>query len=260
MVKNRMQEPLRMQCFGAKVLHFESIGSTNTFAKTLKEPEAPHGTVIIAEEQSDGHGRLGRQWQSASGENLLFTILLRPSVPAERLVLLPLAAAVGIAEGIEQCTGVPLETKWPNDLLYGRKKICGILIEGSIEAGGAAAIALGAGINVNQSFFPSDIEATAGSLVQITGHQWPKQELLNAVLACLEERYNELCSSFAPAILTAWKKRTTMLGKQITVIEQQNTFAATAVDLDPQGALIVRRTDGSLSTVYAGDVSIRNPE
>lgn len=247
---------MQKHSFGAKVFQFESIDSTNSFAKSLEESDAPHGTIIIAEEQTAGHGRMGRRWHSSAGENLLFTVILRPDVAADRLLLLPLAAAVGIAEGIEQMTGVSLETKWPNDLLYDRKKICGILIEGSIDSTGATAIALGAGININQTFFPPEIEASAGSLSLITGHQWSKQELLDTILLCLEEKYNDLCTSFAPSILAAWKKRTTMLGKNVTIIEHKCAYDATAVDLDHLGALIVRRPDGTLHTVYAGDVSV----
>jgi BirA family biotin operon repressor/biotin-[acetyl-CoA-carboxylase] ligase len=247
-------------CFGKKVYQFESVDSTNTFARNLPEQEAPHGTLVIAEEQTDGRGRLGRHWKSDPGENLLFTILLRPAAPIEKLILLPFAAAVGIADGIEQITGVALETKWPNDLLCGRKKVCGILIEGSMEPGVGAAIAVGAGINVNQTSFPDDLEQTAASLYQITGRRWPKSELLNAILSSLEGRFLELCYSETSTILASWKKRTTMMGQKILVKEQEDAYEATAVDLDLQGALLIKRPDGTVHSVFSGDVSIRHLE
>jgi BirA family biotin operon repressor/biotin-[acetyl-CoA-carboxylase] ligase len=247
-------------CFGKKVYQFESIDSTNTFARNLSENDAPHGTLVIAETQTAGRGRLGRRWESDPGENLLFTILLRPSVRIEKLILLPFAAAIGIADGIEQTTGVSLETKWPNDLLCGKKKMCGILIEGSMEPDVGAAIALGVGINVNQMNFPSDIEHVATSLYQITGRRWPKGELLNAILPSLEERFLELCYSEAPTILASWKKRTRMMGQQVLVKEQQEAYEATAVDLDVQGALLIKHPDGTVHSVLSGDVSIRHLE
>jgi BirA family transcriptional regulator, biotin operon repressor / biotin---[acetyl-CoA-carboxylase] ligase len=247
-------------CFGKKVYRLESVDSTNTFARNLSEEDAPHGTLVIAEEQTAGRGRLGRQWKSDPGENLLFTLLLRPASAVEKLTLLPFAAAVGIADGIELATGVALETKWPNDLLCGNKKVCGILIEGSMEPGAGATVAVGAGINVNQMSFPGEIEHTAASLFQITGRRWPKSELLQAILPCLEDRFLELCNAEAPTILASWKKRSSMMGRDVLVTEQLVEYEATAVDLDTQGALIIRHPDGTVHSVFSGDVSIRHVE
>ena len=129
-----------------------------------------------------------------------------------------------------------------------------------MEPSVGAAIALGAGINVNQTSFPDDIEQTAASLYQITGRRWPKSELLNAILSSLEGRFLELCYSETSTILASWKKRTTMMGQKILVKEQEDAYEATAVDLDLQGALLIKRPDGTVHSVFSGDVSIRHLE
>jgi BirA family biotin operon repressor/biotin-[acetyl-CoA-carboxylase] ligase len=243
--------------FGKTVFAFESIDSTNTFARGLDESKAPHGTIVVAERQTKGKGRLGRVWDSPAGENLLFTLLLRPACEPERLSLLPIMSAVGVAEGIERATGLRAETKWPNDLVFKDKKLCGILLEGSIDLNRTSAVALGIGLNVNQTQFPDELKETATSLHLATGTPWIKDLILKFLLESLEDWYEKLSANSSSAIVDAWKQRSSMLGKRIQITEPGSSYEATAIDVDPQGALIVDPGGNQRKALYAGDVSIR---
>src|SRR3972149_1428758 len=181
-----IQASLKTKSFGKRIYSFETIDSTNTYGRSLKESEAPHGTLIVADEQTSGKGRQERPWQSQKGKNLLFSLVLRPKFSQERIRLLPFAAALASAHAIETETGCAVECKWPNDLLVGRKKVAGILIETTVQDEAVKNAIAGFGINVNQTEFPDDIREKATSLRLHTLRDVDRIRLLCAVLEEVE--------------------------------------------------------------------------
>ena len=250
-----LKKGLHTKRFGQKIFSFETIDSTNNCAKALAACWAEEGTVVLAEEQTAGRGRLGRTWLAAPNENLTFSLVLRPELPSEAMNLLPLYAAVGVAEAIEKTTGLAVECKWPNDLIIGGKKLAGILLEGSLKEESVDYVVIGIGLNVNQTDFPPDLASRATSLRLESGRDVDRAELLRTILRTLEEHYRTIMKQGFHAILPLWLSRTHMINRQITVSQDGTTLSGVVTGLSPEGALILR-TNGTEKTLYAGDVSI----
>ncbi len=237
--------------FGKVVFTFDSIDSTNTFAKALARKDALHGTIVVAEEQTAGKGRLHRQWLAVKGKNLLFTLVLRPEFSAQKISLLPFAGALAVADAIEAITQLRCECKWPNDVLINRKKICGMLLESTGKN-----VVLGIGVNVNQNEFPDDLLHKASSLKLEAGTDFDRVILLKQILEELEIRYEQLSRFPSVRIMEDWKKKTLLLGKKITVLENEFSYTATALDVADDGSLIIQTEDGGKKGLYAGDISL----
>lgn len=247
---------LQTKIFGKKLYCFDTIYSTNTFARSLKENDAPHGTLIVADEQTAGKGRQERQWRSQKGKNLLFSLVLKPAFPQEKIRLLPFAAALASADAIEMETGCAVECKWPNDLLVARKKVAGMLIETSVQEEVVKNAILGIGINVNQTVFADDIKEKATSLRLHSSKDVDRVHLLCGVLEELENRYEQLQQFPPQLLLDEWKQRATMFGTTITLVEHSSLLKATAIDVAPNGALVIEELNGARREVFAGDVTI----
>ncbi|MDE3058297.1 MAG: biotin--[acetyl-CoA-carboxylase] ligase, partial [Bacteroidota bacterium] len=245
------------QNFGQTVYAFEVIDSTNLFAKSLSAKEAPHGTLIIAEQQTAGKGRLGRRWQSEKGANLLFSLILHPTFQFEKTKLLPFAAGLAVADAIERYTGLKTECKWPNDVLIEKKKVAGILMETATQDTITKEIILGIGVNVNQQFFPPELASTATSIFLQTGKTIDRTTLLQVLLEELEHRYDQLAQFPSSLIIEDWKRRATMMNSTVFLLEGSIQKAVTALDVTPEGALVIRAADGTRRELYAGDVSLR---
>jgi BirA family biotin operon repressor/biotin-[acetyl-CoA-carboxylase] ligase len=211
--------------------------------------------VVVADFQTSGRGRLGRAWIAEPGENLLFSVLLRPRISIASAGLLTLFASVGVARAIERRIGEPVECKWPNDLLLHGKKICGILLENLFQQSQVAYAVIGAGINVNQRTFPDEISLRGTSLAIETGKSFDRKELLQTVLSELDVLYPPVQQGNFNAIVPEWIKRCTMFGKPVTVQQQNHTMSGIARTLNHDAGLVIETGTG-LQTVYAGDVSV----
>ncbi|MFQ5571689.1 MAG: biotin--[acetyl-CoA-carboxylase] ligase, partial [Rhodothermales bacterium] len=174
---------LKTRHFGRSMRSYQAVDSTNTAALQWASDGAPEGSVILANVQTAGRGRQGRSWHSAAGQNLTFSVILRPSLPPARLSLITLGAGVAVAEAVEALTA-PLSTtiKWPNDVLLEGTKCCGMLLESTLDETGTATVILGIGLNVNQSAFPETLESKATSLLLQTGRHTPRPPLLADLL------------------------------------------------------------------------------
>ncbi|MFA6456138.1 MAG: biotin--[acetyl-CoA-carboxylase] ligase [Bacteroidota bacterium] len=247
---------LETKQFGKKSYCFDRIDSTNTYAKSLNKSDAPHGTVIVADEQTAGRGRLQRNWQSPKGSNLLFSIVFYPDFGMEKISLLPFAGSLAVADAIETVTGLSSTCKWPNDVLINNKKCCGMLAESSTASADIEKIVLGIGINVNQEDFPSELTMKATSLKIESGTNIDRVQLLQKVLEELERRYIQLSNFPAQRLLNDWRMKALLFGKKITVLESEFSFAATAIDVAEDGSLIIQTEDGSKRAIFAGDVSL----
>lgn len=259
--------------FGA-ICFFSTIDSTNTVARRvhqsgleIAESEcirlSDHKSspmLFVADDQTAGRGRMGRQWIAEKGANLLFSILCYPTIEPLMLGALPLCIAVSVAEAIEACIGLEVRTKWPNDLLIHGKKVCGILMESILSADGSVVLIVGIGVNVNQRKFPPDIPA--GSLAQLSGGDHSRLKLLVELL----ERHSWLLGKTAfenpkitPTVVSGfldrWRERSSILGRELRIDTGQGIVSGRAIDIANDGALILD-VEGSLRRIVAGDVTI----
>ena len=225
------------------VVSLGEVGSTQTEARRLADAGAPEGTVVRAEHQTRGRGRIGRDWVDEPGSALLISIVLRPAVEVSRLPQLSLVAGIAVAEALGETSRLPVAVEWPNDLLIRGLKVGGILAESSIGADGVAVVILGIGINVNQTRFAGDLQGRATSLAHQAGHPFDRERLLAAVLECLEAWYRRwVAEGFGP-VREAWRRGSVTLGRRVTT---DGGAAGIAEDLAEDGALLVRTDAGAL--------------
>ena len=233
------------------ILTYESIGSTMDRARELAYKGAPEGTLVIAAEQTEGRGRLDRSWLSPVG-SLSLSLLLYPA--PEKMPYLTILAGLAAAEAIEAVSGLKADLKWPNDVLVNEKKIAGILVESGVARGRVFAV-IGIGVNVNLAMASCpDIAAIATSLSDETGRQIDAP----AVLRALIDRIEDLYTGFdAAAMLASWKVRLVTLDRQVRATSGTTVIEGVAIDVTPEGSIIIRQSDGTLYTVIAGDVTLR---
>ncbi len=239
---------------GSRVVCLDSTDSTNLRARELADQGTPEGTVIVADQQTAGRGRQGRSWRSEPGTSLLFSVLLRPSLPPDQRVLLTFAAATAVAEAVERVTRRPPETKWPNDLLLGGLKFCGILLEGTLGRAQTGSVIVGIGINVNQTSMPDGLRLPATSLRMVTGAPVDRITLLRSALGSLDRWYASLQQGDAGAVLNAWRARCRMFGRPAVVDQGGRKHPVTVLRLADDGGLVVDHGSRT-ETVYAADVT-----
>jgi len=248
--------------FHNKLHFFPSIASTNTHAMAEGEAGAPDGSVYFADEQTAGRGRGAHSWTSPPGSNLYVSALLRPAIAPADVLWLSLAAGLAVRDAVEQVTSLACDLRWPNDLLFGSRKFCGILTELNAEVTRVRHLVIGIGINVNLPRFPEELRDTATSLRIETGREWPRQELL---IALLQSLHREVCALTAPGelaaatsgILTRLGKASTWIrGRQVRV-DEADGYTGVTDGLDARGFLQVRTADGP-RTVYSGGVRDHN--
>ncbi len=245
---------------GRAVAYFRRVESTNNEAKKLAVAGCPEGQIVVAEEQSVGRGRLARGWFSPFAGGVWFTIVLRPPFSPQDAPKCTLLAAVAVCRAIRRATGVACGIKWPNDILYEGKKLVGILTEMSAEMDAINHIVIGIGVNVNiaAADFPPELRDLATSLSLAAGRPLPRLAIFAAVLEELERIYDlVLAAGFGP-VLAEWRDMSVTLGRAVDVSGPGRQFSGTALDVDDDGALLVK-TDAGVERVLAGDVSIRTP-
>lgn len=239
-----------------RVLRFESLPSTNTELARLASEGAAEGLSIVADEQTAGRGRLQRAWSSPKGAGLYFSILLRPAIPQNYWPLITFMAALAVGDALREACGLQTDIKWPNDLLSGERKICGILAE-AIDTPAGRAVIVGIGINLTQNAFPPELTNTATSVAEATGRAADREQILAALLDALSRWYSLLGD---PAqIVDAWSNRSSYtIGKLVQVSNGDDVWQGTTCGLEPDGALRLRTSTGEIKIIRAGDVySIR---
>lgn len=258
LLPDEVKNTLNTKILGKEVHWFQSVGSTSNEAKKLAATGCPEGTVVLAETQQSGRGRLARGWFAPAGKGIWMSVVLRPPFQPQDAPKCTLMAAVAVTRAIRRITAIECGIKWPNDILYQGKKIVGILTEMSAEMDAVNYIVLGIGINVNIETheFPQDLVPAAVSLAQISGGKISRIELLEAVLGELEQIYQGVVQHGFADVLKEWRSLSVTLGQEVTVIGMDRQFSGRAVDIDQSGALLVQ-TPERLETVLAGDVSIR---
>jgi BirA family biotin operon repressor/biotin-[acetyl-CoA-carboxylase] ligase len=242
--------------FAGKLRYFPSIESTNSLAMREGDAGAPEGLVYLADEQTAGRGRGAHAWHSAPGSGLYVSVLLRPQVAPADGLWYSLAAGLAVRAALRQVTSLEADLRWPNDLLFGSRKFCGILTELNAEVTRVRHLVIGIGINVHQERFPPELSATATSLQIETGRWWPRQEILLALLQSLHRETIALAAagtnSSADILARLESSSSWMRGKQVYV-EEGGGFTGVTAGLDARGFLLVR-TAGGLRTVLSGGV------
>ena len=237
--------------------YFPSIESTNNEAKRMALEGAPHGTVLMADHQTGGRGRMGRTFQSPGGMGVYMTVILRPQCQPRELMHLTCATAVAACDAVEKAAGLRPGIKWTNDLVYGGRKLAGILTELVLLPENCAAV-VGIGINCCQEEqdFPEDIRSIAGSLAMVTGQKVDRA----AVAAALIEELNRMDEGLLTGraeMLDRYRRNCITLGKDISILRAEEVRQGHALTVDEEGALVVRFPDGHTEAVGSGEVSIR---
>lgn len=250
-------EELKAGWAGHTMLHKECVDSTNEEAKRGGDAGDRHGTVYSASRQSAGKGRRGRSWLSESEENLYFTILLRPNMAPEKITMLTLVMAHAVARGMKEIVGLETRIKWPNDILIGNKKVCGILSEMKLENRTAAYCVIGVGINIGQNSFPEELQEKATSLC-MEGISVEAGRLLKGILSAFEESYEAfVAAQDLTPVLGEYNALLAGKGSVVRVLEPSGEFEGKSLGVNRLGELLVEKEDGTIQQVYAGEVSVR---
>ncbi len=254
LTKAHIESHLRTRALGRALTVLPVADSTNRLAMAAAKDGAPHGTVIVADTQTDGHGQKGRSFFSPAGCGLYVSILWR-SPSSSLLPLMTSCTAVAAARAIESVAPVSVQIKWVNDLIIDGRKIAGILTQGEFDptTGQPAFAVIGIGINVHRVDFPDELKPIAGTVQDACGVAVDRGELLAALLNELETALSEAENR---AFLTESRRRSCVIGRPVRVTDSSGTYTADAVDLDENGQLIIER-DGARHTLIAGDVQVR---
>ena len=237
---------------GATIHRLGGVASTQEEAARRAVAGAPEGAVVTATHQRAGRGRRGRQWLDAPGESLLMSVVLRPPIPPGQAPQLSLVAAVAVVDALAPA-GVSAAIRWPNDVMVGERKICGVLPEAATTAGGALAhVILGIGLNLNQEDFPTPIQALATSARIVTGRVHVVEEMLAAVLAALDRWYARFLREGPGGLHEAWLERAQSIGRRARAADGREGIA---VGLATDGALLLRTDGGETVRVFAGEVT-----
>lgn len=260
-MKEQIIKHMKESCLWQDSVHwFDTIDSTNTRAKAMAVQGAPHGTVLIADGQTGGRGRLGRQFYSPSGTGIYMSVILRPMCAPIELMHLTCAAAVAMCDGVENSCGIRPGIKWTNDLVCGTRKIAGILTELSVSPSASVDYAvIGVGLNCCQkeSDFPVQIRNIAGSLHSVLNTPIDRAKIAAAMLDAFWKMDRDLLSQ-KDRILQAYRRDCITLGRQISVVKADGSVRrGTALDIGPDGSLCVQFDNGFVENVSSGEVSIR---
>ncbi len=256
---DEIPDGLDTEIFGKKGIHyFREIDSTNNKAKDLAASGAPEGTIVIAEQQTKGRGRRGRVWFSPPGGGIYISLILRPEMPPNEAPTMTLMTAVAVAEALISLVELEVSIKWPNDILVGGKKVAGILTEISTEMDSIDFIIVGLGMNVNMPLasFPKEINDIVTSILLETGKHFSRIELIRAYLHFHEKYYKIFQKNGYEPIIERWKELSNMFGRNIMVNVLGKEYSGEVIDMDNDGALILKDNQGNLHRVFSGDVTL----
>ena len=252
----QLKEALKTDYLGRDIRYFKETDSTNTQAMAWAEAGATEGSIVIAEHQTQGRGRQGRTWESQESRNLLFSIILRPDLPPSHLGLITVITSLSVAEAIHSFTSpLPLQIKWPNDILLNHRKCCGMLIETAHSTAQPQAV-VGIGINVNQESFSDEITDRATSMLLESGRHTDRIQLLANILLRLEHYYKVLDEETSPIFIDKYTRRLAYLNESISLRRHGNDEVRVGVirGISETGALLFE-AEGEVEVLHAGEVT-----
>lgn len=255
-MKNRVC--VETKWLGKELCYKEITDSTSLDVKRLAEQGSMEGTVVYADVQTAGKGRRGRSWQSEKGENLLFSILLRPDMEPDKAPRITLLMALAVTKVLREAYEFDAKIKWPNDVVVNGKKVCGILTEMFLKGCSVDYIIVGTGINVNQTMIPEDLKMSATSLFLEKGNLFSREEILNRVLLAFEQYYEEfLKKGSLEDIVPRYNEWLVSLNAEVRVLDPKGEYSGIARGINAGGELLVELENGNMEIVYAGEVSVR---
>lgn len=255
---DKLQSALSTTTFGRALTLEGEVASTQDLARTAAEQGAPEGYLVIAERQQSGRGRMGRSWVSPYGKGIWMSMVLRPNVPIHCAPQLTLLAAVALCRSLRRVTGLPIGIKWPNDLLVGRRKISGILLESAAEDERLKYIVAGIGISVNlsEADYPEEMLEKAVSLRIAADRPMNRTDMLADFLSEWESLYELFLKEGFRPIATLWESMAVSLGQKVKLTTPQGELTGIPEALDDSGAIKVRREDGSLVTIFSAEMGL----
>jgi len=253
-----LKNKLAGKLIGHQVYFFSEIDSTNDEAFNLAAAGSPEGTVVIADSQTKGKGRLQRAWHSPAGSNIYTSVILRPNLKPDRAPQISILAGIAVAEIMNNfCPGM-VNLKWPNDVLLKGKKLCGILAQVKTSVNKLDFVVLGIGINININYnqFPQDIKNTATSLAIETGRNISRQELIISLYENLAKWYKKLIADDFSAVKEKWLSMAPMIGKRVQIMSGNEMISGKAIGIDEQGSLVLLTAGDKKIKISAGDATI----
>lgn len=256
--REELAELIRTKWAGRSLHYFDELGSTNVQADLEAGNGVQEGTLVVADMQTAGLGRRGRSWHSPAGTNIYFTLILRPSCMPDQASGITLVMALAVAEAIGESCGVRAQIKWPNDVVVNGKKVCGILTQMNVDGGAIRHVVVGVGVNAGEQDFPPEIAATATSLQVESGRKLSRASLVAAIMRFFEEAYESFMrdGGLAP-VRERYESLLVNRGRAVIVLDPKGEYKGIARGINERGELLVEREDGSISNVYAGEVSVR---
>lgn len=241
---------------GWEIRYLPEVDSTNEWAKREAKEMVADGRVYLADYQSAGKGSRGRAWESPRGTTISMSVVLEPKVTPEKLSMITLVMGMAAADGIREVSGIDTKIKWPNDVVHGGKKLCGILTE---MGGNFDYLVVGIGINVNTEEFPEELSDKASSLYMETGRCFSRNEVVAAVLNYFRKYYNLFVKDGdLTSLVDRYQSMLANRDQKVRVLDQRNPFEGTALGIDKAGELLVKREDdGQVVKIFAGEVSVR---
>ena len=243
---------LQTKCIGKKIYYFEEVSTTMDVAAELGMKGAPEGAVVLAELQTKGKGRLGRTWFSPRYKGIYFSLLLKPKISLNQAAVLTLLCAVSICEAVKVVSSLEAQIKWPNDILIHNKKVGGILTELNAEMDEIRFVVMGVGINVNND--KKSLISGATSLRQHKGEAVSRIELLQEILRKIEKNYFIFLEKGSRPIIEKWREHAITLGRRVKIYSHHEHVEGHAVDIDNDGALLLRKDSGLTQKITSGDV------
>ena len=249
---------LRTRWAGRPVRCFQTITSTNEYARKMGEEGAAQGLLVLADEQTAGKGRAGRRWATPPGANIAMTLLLRPQLPPDRIAMVTLVMGMAVTKACRMLYDLPAGIKWPNDVAVKGKKLSGTLTELSAELTRVNYIVIGTGINVNQLSFPEEIKDLATSLQLELGRECSRSELIAETMYWFEQYYEAfLQTRDMSGLKEEYESMLLNLNREVRVLDPAGAYTGTARGIDELGQLLVDRENGEQVRIYAGEVSVR---
>ncbi|MDF2813864.1 MAG: biotin--[acetyl-CoA-carboxylase] ligase [Paenibacillus sp.] len=252
----KIMTSLQTRVMGRSLKLYDEVDSTQIVAQRLAEEGAGEGTLVIAEQQNAGRGRMGKPWHSPKGKGIWMSLVLRPTIPIHFTPQLTLLTAVAVCRAIRKVTALPVAIKWPNDLLIEKRKICGILLESTAEDERLRYVIAGIGISVNleEDDYPEHLKTIATSLRLASGHKVDRIQIIKHVWEEFEALYDLYQEKGFEPIRTAWEALTMSLGSTVRANTPKGPIEGTALSIDEMGALVVKLADGEIVKLYSAEI------
>ncbi|GAA0599974.1 bifunctional biotin--[acetyl-CoA-carboxylase] synthetase/biotin operon repressor [Virgibacillus siamensis] len=254
--ENTLQWGLQTQWLGKKIIHREAISTTQQLAHKTAQEGTNNGTVIIADEQTEGKGRMNRHWHSSKGKGVWMSLILKPDIPPNLAPQLTLLTATVLAEVFSSYTNTNPKIKWPNDILIEDRKTAGILTEMQAEQDQIQYVVIGMGINVNTAAeeIPDDIRNKATSLRMETGENWNLKDLIQRILAAFETGYETYMTDGFPPVKQKWEHYGYKIGERLFIKTLRKEWYATFIGIGEDGALLIQNDDGGVEKIYSAEI------